>query len=176
MSRRNSRHDRFAREYIKDLNGTRAAIAAGYSKKGARVTGSKLLSNPNVQSLLRELTEKQAIKLDLSAEVVLDELKKMGLSNMMDYIETTADGGAVVDLSALTRDHAAAVQEVTVDTYMDGKGEDAREVKRIKFKLADKNRSLELLGKHLKLFTEKIEITGLDKLAESIAEARKRAG
>jgi hypothetical protein len=42
-------------------------------------------------------------------------------------------------------------------------------------KLADKLRALELLGKYLKLFTEKVEVTASDDLAALIAEGRKRA-
>lgn len=130
MSRRNSRHDRFAREYIKDLNGTRAAIAAGYAKKTAKSAASRLLSNVNVKKLLKQLADKQAVSLDLSAEKVLTELGKTA------FIK----------------------------------------VKPSKVTPKDKIRALELLGRYLKLFVEKIEISGLDKLAESIAEARKRAG
>ncbi len=175
MARKNSRHDRFCREYIKDLNGTRAAIAAGYAKKSAHVTASQLLSNPKVKELLAELTKKHADKLDLSTEKVLSELSSMGFSNMLDYIKTTEEGGAYVDLSSLTQEQAAAIQEVTVDEYVEGKGKHARKVKRTKLKLVDKIRSLELLGKHLKLFTERVEVGGIEGLADMIAAARKRA-
>ena len=147
MARNNSRHDRFCRGYIKDLNGTRAAIAAGYAKKSAKAATSRLLTNVNVQALLAKLTKKHADKLDLSTEKVLSELSSMGFSNMLDYIKTTEEGGAYVDLSNLTQEQAAAIQEVTVDEYMEGKGEEARKVKRTRFKLADKIRSLELFGK-----------------------------
>ena len=175
MARKNSRHDRFCREYIKDLNGTRAAIAAGYAKKSAKVTASQLLTNPNVQALLAKLTKKHADKLDLSTEKVLFELSRVGFSNMLDYIKTTEDGGAYVDLSNLTQEQAAAIQEVTVDEYTEGRGKAARRVKRTKFKLADKIRALELLGKYLKLFTERVEVGGIKGLADMIAAARKRA-
>ncbi len=74
MARRHSRHEFFAREYVKDLNGTRAAIAAGYAKKSAHVTTSELLSKPKVQRMVANLTKKHADKLDLSAEKVLSEL------------------------------------------------------------------------------------------------------
>jgi len=175
MARKNSRHEIFAREYVKDLNGTRAAIAAGYGEKGAHVRASQLLRNRKVQGLLAKLTKKHADKLDLSAEKVLSELSSMGFSNMLDYIKTTEEGSAYVDLSNLTREQAAAIPEITVDEYMEGKGKHARKVKRTKLKLVDKIRSLDLLGRHLKLFTERIEVSGTAGLAEALAAARKRA-
>ena len=175
MARKNSRHEIFAREYVKDLNGTRAAIAAGYAKKGAKVRASELLTNRNVQALLAKLTKHQADKLDLSTEKVLTELSSVGFSNMLDYIKTTEEGRAYVDLSNLTREQSAAIQEVTVDEYVGGKGKHARKVKRTKLKLVDKIRSLDLLGRHLKLFTERIEVSGTAGLAEALAAARKRA-
>ena len=174
MARKNSRHEIFAREYVKDLNGTRAAIAAGYGEKGAHVRASQLLRNRKVQGLLAKLTKKHADKLDLSAEKVLSELSRMGFSNFLDYVNITEEGDAFVDLSGLTQEQAAAIQEVTVNEYVEGKGKHARKVKRTKLKLVDKIRSLELLRKHLKLFTERIEVGGIEGLAEQIAAARKR--
>jgi phage terminase small subunit len=77
---------------------------------------------------------------------------------MLDYV-TIQNGAAVVDLSRVTRDQAAAMQEITVDEYMDGSGPDARPVKRIRLKLTDKVRSLELLGRYLKLFHDRENVT-----------------
>ena len=174
MARRNSRHEIFAREYVKDLNGTRAAIAVGYSAKTADAAASRLLSNVKVQTLVATLTKKHADKLDLSAEKVLSELSRMGFSNFLDYVNITEEGDAFVDLSSLTQEQAAAIQEVTVNEYVEGKGKHARKVKRTKLKLVDKIRSLDLLGRHLKLFTEKVEVSGLEGLPERLEEARKR--
>ena len=174
MARMNSRHEIFAREYVKDLNGTRAAIAAGYAKKSARISASRLLTNANISALIASLAKKHTDKLDLDAEKVLTELSKRAFSNFLDYVRITKDGDAVIDLSKLTRDQAAAIHEITVFEYMEGKGKSARRVNRTKFKLADKDRSLELLGKHLKLFTERVEVNALEGLAEQIAAARKR--
>ena len=175
MARKNSRHELFAREYVKDLNGKRAAIAVGYSAKTADRAASRLLSNVEVRALLAKLTKKHADKLDLSAEKVLSELSRMGFSNLLDYVKVTKEGDAFVDLSGLTQEQAAAIQEVTVDEYVEGKGKHARKVKRTRLKLVDKIRSLDLLGRHLKLFTERIEVSGTAGLAEALAAARKRA-
>ena len=49
------RRERFAREYLLDLNGTRAAIAVGYSAKTASQVASRMLRNVNVRALLKEL-------------------------------------------------------------------------------------------------------------------------
>jgi hypothetical protein len=84
----------------------------------------------------------------------VDELARVAFANMLDYIKVTADGGVSVDLSQLERDTAAAILEVVVDTYVDGRGENAKEVKRVRFKLADKRAALVDLGKHLGLFVK----------------------
>lgn len=161
----------FCDEYLIDKNATQAAIRAGYSVKTAGEQGSRLLANHKVRAYLAKKTETAAQKLGITHEKVLGELAKLSFSNMQDFIRTTSDGDAYIDLSELTRDQAAALTEVQVDDYVDGRGDDARDVKRIKIKLADKRAALVDLGKHLGLFVEKLEVTGKDgkPLAPTIA-------
>ena len=101
----------------------------------------------------------------------------MGYANMQDYIQTE-NGDVFLDLSKLTREQAAAIQEITFDEYVErgtnkGNG-NGRRIKRMRFKLADKTRSLELLGKHLKLFTEVHHHTGSISLSERMKRAEER--
>ena len=152
LSKAEARREIFIREYLKDLNATRSAIAAGYSEKGARVQGVRLLTNANVKQRIEEALAKKVDKLDISVDRVLGELSKMAFANMADYTKAQADGSAYVDLSNLTREQWAAIQEVQTEEYVEGKGDDARNVRKVRFKLADKRSSLELLGKYLKLF------------------------
>ena len=171
----NDRERAFCQEYVKDLNGSRAARAAGYSSKGASVRANALLKKSRVKALVAKLIAKQANKLEISADKVLGELAKMGFSNMLDYMRADEDGEFRLDFSKLTREQAAAIQEYTVDaTGGTGDGE-RKQVMRTRFKLADKARSLELLGKYLKLFVEKVEVTGLGDLPAVLAAARARA-
>ena len=92
-----------------------------------------------------------------TARQVLEELTKLALANMQDYMRIGPDGDPVLDFSNLTRDQAFALQEVTVDTYVVGRSKDAREVRSVKFKLVDKLGALVALGRHYKLFTDKNE-------------------
>lgn len=147
----NPRQKQFVKEYLLEPNATKAAIAAGYSERTAYQIGSRLLKNVEVQQEINKTTQKLAAKLDLTTEKVLTELSHLGFSNMLDYI-TVQDSDAFVDLSRMTREQAAAIQEITVEDYKDGRGESARDIRKVKFRLAEKRGALELLGKHLRLF------------------------
>lgn len=153
---------RFVAEYLIDLNGKQAAIRAGYSEKTADVQASRLLATVKVKAAVDKAIAKRAEKTGITAERVLEELAKIGFSNMLDYMRPGADGDPYLDFSQLTRDQAAALQEVTVEDFKDGRGSDARDVRRVKFKLADKRAALVDLGKHLGLFKERVEHTGPD--------------
>lgn len=157
----NPRQEVFVREYLTDLNATRAAIAAGYKPTAAKVTGCRMLTRGNVAVAIEKQRQERLAKLGIRADRVLEELARLGFSNMLDYIQVE-NGDAYIDLSKLDRQTAAAIQELTVDEYTEGRGEQAREVKRTKFKLSDKRGSLELLGKHLGLFADRVELTGAD--------------
>lgn len=117
----------FVKEYLVDLNATRAAIAAGYSEKTAKQQGSRLLTNVDVAAKVAELSQKRAEKLDISADYVLGMIKQT--------IERCS-------------------QSIEV---LDKEGEPTGEWKEDSFAVL---KGCELLGKHLKLFTEKVEHSG----------------
>ena len=167
------RYNLFAHEYVKDLNGTRAAVAAGYSPNNAGITASKLLCVSKVQQIIASLVAKKAEKIDLSSDRILKEIGRCAYSNMEDYTRLDERGDLVVDLSKLTREQAAAIQDFTVDTT-GGRGDGVRKlVWRTRIKLADKIRALELLGKYRRLFIEQVEVSGLEGLADLLRARRK---
>ena len=152
------RKARFVEEYLLDLNATRAAIRAGYSEHSAKQQGCNLLAEAEVAAAVAERQTTIAEKLGVTAGSIIAELAKLGFANMSDYMKVDGDGYPHLDFGALSRDQAAALTEVTVEQFTDGAGEDAREVKRVKFRLADKRAALVDLGKHLGLFIDRHEI------------------
>ena len=142
---------KFVSEYLIDLNATQAAIRAGYSKKNADKIGSQLLGKTRVAEAITKRQSQLAQKAEITQEKVAAEYAKLAFSNMLDYITVGADGYAYIDLSKLNRDQASAIQEITVDEYVDGRGEDAREVKKVKLKLTDKRAALDSISKMLGL-------------------------
>jgi phage terminase small subunit len=154
------RQARFVQEYLIDLNATQAAIRAGFAAGSANRRAYKLLQDPRVQALVQVGRDKAAKRAEITLDQVVAEAAKIGFANMQDYLSVGNDGQPSLDWSKLSREQAAALGEVTVDTFTQGQGEDAKDVRRVKFKLADKLQALIALGKHLGGFGSKIEVTG----------------
>ena len=162
----------FAAEYLTDLNATRAAIAAGYSAKGADVTGSKLLGNPKVSELISRKTGKRLGKLEITADRVLQELAKLAFLDPRNFYKADGSLKAITELDDDTAAALAGMEiEEAYEHFGKGQAKPTGIIKKIKF--ADKGQNLERLGRHLKLFTDKLEVSGLEGLAERISKARK---
>lgn len=154
-----SRHERFATEIAIGSKAYEAYQNAGYRVKAgaASTSAARLLENENILARIAELKEEITAKSIMSQVEVLQELTKLGRANMQDFMRIGEDGQPVLDWSNLSREQAAAIQEVTVEEFVDGRS-DKREVRRVKFKLAPKTNALELLGKHHGSFVERVEV------------------
>lgn len=156
----NPKHERFAQELAKGSSASAAYVAAGYAKSDSNA--SRLSGNEKVRSRVEELLEEGAEKAGVTIERIVAELAKVGFANMGDFLKATTGGDPFFVYAELTDEQKAALAEVTVEDFKEGRGEDARDVRRIKFKLHDKLGALEKLGKHLGMFKDKVELTGKD--------------
>ena len=145
----------FVREYLIDLNAAQAAFRAGYSPRRAYTNTHRVINRPRVKAVIEAAMAERARRLEITADKVLGEIALMGFANLMDYFTPQEDGTAYVDLSRLTREQAAGIAAIQVDEYKSGRGAAVRDVRKVKIKLADKLRSLELIGKHLGMFARK---------------------
>lgn len=161
---KNAKHEAVLQAFIADAEriGWRAygKIYPNSSQRGAENGFSRLVKNSEFKTRLGELTSAvtaQAVeKTALTLERVIDELALLGFSNMLDFAGVFPDG----DLSSLTREQGAAIRTLVIDTYMDGAGDEARKVKRVRFELHDKKGSLSELRRHFE--PDKHEIGGKD--------------
>ena len=140
---------RFIEEYLIDLNATQAAIRAGYSPDTAKSIGSENLTKPDIQARIAKAMAERSRRTGVNADRVVMELAKIAFVNAKDVINTET---ATVKADALPED-TAAIQSVKVKTF----GEDGLERE---IKMADKLKALELLGKHLGMFKDKVELSG----------------
>lgn len=140
---------RFIEEYLVDLNATQAAIRAGYSPDTAKSIGNENLTKPDIRAHIDKAMAERSKRTGINADRVVQELAKIALVNAIDVIDPTT---ATIKDGALPED-TAAIQSVKVKTF----GEDGLERE---IKMADKIKALELLGKHLGMFKDKIELSG----------------
>lgn len=138
---------RFVEEYLIDLNATQAAIRAGYSPKTAQEQGSQNLSKLMVP--ISQAMAERSRRTGISQDRVIQELAKIAFVNASDVIDLER---ATVRDNA-DREDLACIQSVKV--------KDGNTLER-EVKLADKLRALELLGKHLGMWTEKVQVSGVD--------------
>jgi len=169
-----SRLSIFVKEYRKDRNGTRAAIAAGFAAKSAHVTASRLLRNAKVKAQIDKEDTELANRLDLSVEWVI---KRLMYRAGFDVRKFYREDGSLIPVKELDDETAYALQGLEIEKLYEhfGKGQAQDTGTLTKIKFADRDRALELLGRHLKMFTEKIEVSGLDQIADAVARARQRA-
>lgn len=156
----NPKQEIFCQLYTKYWEATRAAREAGYSVKSAHMLGYQLLQHPLVQKRIDELKEHALKEIGCSRERVLLELTRIAT---VDLSLAFDEMGQMKPLKEIPEDVRRAIAGIEVNEIFDGQGDQKSVIglaKKIKF--WDKPKSLELLGKHMKLFADRLEVSGKD--------------
>jgi phage terminase small subunit len=149
----------FVKEYLIDLNATQAAIRAGYSEKTAYSIGEENLKKPVIAAAIQEAMDKRGTRTEITADRVLEEIAKLAFFDPRKFFNPD---GSPIPIQDLDDNTAMALSGIDVLEEYEGSGKDRVFVGYTKkFKLSDKKASLELLGRHLKLFTDKVEHSGI---------------
>lgn len=148
--------DKFIAGMIEHGKKQKAAIDAGYSPKTAHVQATALLKRPKVVEALKNHASKTLEKAELTAEQVLDEIRRLAFSNLQDYYDEV---GVPKPLKDLTRAQAAAIASIDVLRTNTRSG-DGKTEELIRYKVHDKPKALDMLAKHFSLLTDRIEHSG----------------
>ena len=144
----------FVNEYLIDLNATAAAKRAGYSVKSANPTGCETLANPSVAAEIAKRRQRMIEKLEVTQEMMVQDLAKRVFSNVGDYMKTAPNGDPYLDFSGLTEAQTAALT-MTVDVSADGE-------QRVRFQLADRDKASALLAKILGFMSTRVTVSAPD--------------
>lgn len=141
------KQDLFVKEYLIDLNATQAAIRAGYSEKTAYSQGQRLLKDVEIAQAIQLRRDQLSEKVEVSQERIVSEYAKMAFYDPAQLAGHPMNGPG--DIPTLPED----VRRAIVGWGWDKAGN-------FTIKLADKNAALTNLGRHLGMFTDKVETTG----------------
>lgn len=185
-----AKQKRFCDEYLIDLNATQAAIRAGYSEKTAYRTGADNLRKPQIEEYIAKRQKELSRSTEITQERVIKELALIAFSNNADYAHVVEKkmkaevGGTLVDV--LDEDGKPVmyrtVEPVLTEELTEEQKRALAVIKKgregLEVKSCDKVKALELLGKHLGIFTDKIEAnvndTTRSELSELLAQRKAR--
>ncbi|OFW22267.1 MAG: hypothetical protein A3H97_22835 [Acidobacteria bacterium RIFCSPLOWO2_02_FULL_65_29] len=148
-------------EYLVDLNGTQAAIRAGFAARSANVTGSQLLAKPNIAAAVATAIEMRAQELKVDATYVLAHLKAIFEADIRDVLTRRGTFKPLEQWPLLWRQ---ILQGVDFEIITAGKKRKQSVVRVVRVRLPDRLRVLELIGKHVnvKAFVDRHEHSGGD--------------
>jgi phage terminase small subunit len=161
------KQQRFANEYLIDLNATQAAIRAGYSPRTAEQQGSRLLSNVKVRAYIDECMAELSRRTGVNQERIIRELARIAFVNPSDVVDMNE---ATLKPYA-TEDDTAAIASVKVKTIptQDGTGVE-REIR-----FVDKIKALELLGKRFGMWLDRqqVDVQGAVQIVDDVPRDKK---
>lgn len=163
----------FALEYLKDLNATRAyrEVYGAKNDNVAAVCGAKLLRNAKVAPLVQQAMDKRAGRTELTADKVLTEIGHMAY---LDPLEMYDENNCLKPIADIPENLRRAIASIKTEELFEGRGGDREMIGYTKeVRLWNKPSSLEMHGKHLKLFTDKVEHSVSDSLASLILNGQK---
>lgn len=149
MAKLTAKQKRFVDEYLIDLNATQAAIRAGYSVNSARDIGCENLAKPNIQEAIAKEMADRSKRTGVNQDRVVLELAKIALVKMTDIVDSQ---GRIK--STASEDDLACIESVK---YKKSESDTGSSVER-EVKVASKLKALELLGKHLGMWNDKIDV------------------
>ncbi len=140
---------RFIEEYLIDLNATQAAIRAGYSANTAKEIGCENLTKPNIAEAIAKAMAERSKRTGINQDRVIQELAKIAFVKMTD----------IIDSEGRIREDAPDEDKACIEAfkYKRSQTENGSGIER-EVKIASKLKALELLGKHLGMFTDKLDL------------------
>ena len=149
---------RFVDEYLVDFNGTQAAIRAGYSEKTAAATAARLLRNVNIQAEISRRQKDLQRRTEVTQERVVMELARVAFADATDFVQVET---RIINRGEVKVPIELAVHKETAELSADQRAAIAsikQGANGVEIKLHDKIKALELLGRHIGMFNDKLDI------------------
>lgn len=151
----------FADEYLIDLNATRAYRKAYPSVKKdetAAAAAARMLRNVKVAEYIQERMQERQKRTEITQDRVLQELAAIAFARATDYAEVKDECVKIKDTKDLDEQQVRAIAGIKEGKFG------------IEVKLNDKKKALELLGRHLGMFKDKVEVSGLEEEKKKLGD------
>ena len=143
----------FADKYLIDLNATRAykiAYPRVKNDETAAAAAARLLKNVKVAEYIEKRMQDRQKRTEVTQDRVIEELAAIAFARATDFAQIVNGNVVLTDTVDLTESQTKAIAGIKEGKFG------------IELKLNDKEKALELLGRHLGMFKDKLEVSGLD--------------
>ena len=162
MAKLTEKQRRFAAEYLIDLNGTQAAIRAGYSARTANEQASRMLANVSIQQAISEAMGERSKRTGVNQDRIVQELAKIAFLKITDVVDRE---GRIKENAS--EDDLACIESIK---YKHSDTETGSSTER-EVKAASKLKAMELLGKHLGMWNDRLDVNVVQPIVISGADA-----
>lgn len=148
----------FADEYLIDLNATRAyKVAYPKVKKDetAAAAGARMLRNVKVAEYIQKRMKDREQRTEITQDMVLQELAKIGFANITDFVTIEGPYVKIKETASMPQDKLGVIAGIK-------EGANGIEIK-----LNDKEKALELIGRHLGMWNDKLDVKGCGRCGDS---------
>lgn len=146
-----NKQDLFVKEYLKDLNATQSYIRAGYKakdEKSAAVLANRLLRKVKIQEKIQAAMKEREKRTEITQDRVLREIANLAFTDRTGIVNLKKNRVIIQDFEELTPEQRACVAGVKETKYG------------IEVSFYNKEKALEMLGRHLGMFNDKVKIDG----------------
>lgn len=142
----------FVAEYVISGKQTEAFIKAGYSSRSASSNAARMMEKECIRNAILGEQAKTRHRNTKTSDDLIAEYTRLGFTGMSKFLKISDRGDPYLDFKDCIPADLDLLAEVTVDTYVDGRGDDSRMVKKIKIKPYDRYHALDKLALHLGMF------------------------
>jgi len=159
--------------YMQGMSQKDALLKAGYSPSFSNKS-STFFGSDKIRPVIEKKRERIMKKAELNEDWIVEKLMLIAGANPGSLIEVDEEGQRRINWQKFGPDLQFLVQDFEEETYQEGRGPQAKNVKRIKVKNSDRIRAMDMLCKILGLYQEKVSISMEQNLIDSLEAARNR--
>jgi len=149
-----------------------ALVRAGYAPRSASKVGYRFFQRPDVQAYMQKRQAELSAQSGVAAEDLIRQLRMIAFGDLSKFIVVQKDGTLSYDFSNATQDELRLINDLSVDLYSEGRGAKRAPVKKFKLSTRDQLRAIELLGRIIGAFQDKVNIAGEVSLVERLQQGR----
>ena len=159
------------------FNKQEAMLSAGWAEVTAKTDTTRFFTREDVKEEIARRQAKLAKKHELTTDWIITRLKRISNASeaLTKFKKVDEDGNLYWDFTGATQEDLKVISEFITESYKDGRGKNAKIVRKFKLKARDEKGALDSLARIKGMFDDKMTVEGELSLVERLQRGRKRA-